>query len=368
MAGTYEIWLADDRGRRKQIISDWLSLDAAIVDGDRAPFSLILKPNFDDTLINKDWQIHVWRGASSGSLSLLRAYFIRRWRYSTFGGEELITLRGWDSKDILRRRIVAYYAGETESDKTDYTDDMMKEIAEENLGATAATGRDVSSLFTIAADLSAGPTLTKQFAWRNVLDVMQDLQEAARAAGTEVFFDVVPIPSTTTMSFDFRTYTGQPGQDLTTGANQVVFDQERGNMTDPFLEYDYTEAANYIYAAGQGEETDRELQEVSDTDRINESFWSRAEAYADARLEETANGVREEGRALLEKSRPTIRFGADAMDTRGTQFGRDWNWGDKVIARYRGFEFKALIRAVGVNVTPERGEMVGARLEFEEFI
>ena len=53
------------------------------------------------------------------------------------------------------------------------------------------------------------------------------------------------------------------------------------------------------------------------------------------------------------------------LDTRGTRFGRDWNFGDKVVARYRGFEFDAIIRAVTISVNGQGEETVQARLEWE---
>jgi hypothetical protein len=368
MAGSYELWLADDQGNRKLLVDDFLSLNATKVDGDKGVITVELKGNFDDSLLNKDWQWHLWRAPSGGTLSLFDAYLIRKVTYQTVGSEETILVKGYDGKDIIDRRIVAYAAGTDEANKTDAADDMMKEIVEENLGATAAGDRDMSALFSIQADVSAGPTLTKRFAWRNQLDVLQDLQEASRAEGTEVFFDVVPIPSATTLSWDFRTATGQPGADLTSGANQVVFDQERGNMRDPSYSPDWTDERNYVYGLGQGEGDDREQQDVEDTTSTAESFWSRAEAYADARLEEEANGVREEARALLEKRRAQIFFSATPVDTRGTRFGRDWNWGDKVIARYRGLEFEAIIRAVMISVREGTGETINARLEYEAAI
>jgi len=365
MAGDYELWLADDRGNRKVLVDDVLSIVATKVDGDRGVITVNLKGNFDRNMLNKDWQWHLWRGPSGGTLSLFNAYLIRKPTYQTTGSEQTIEVKGYDGKDILRRRIVAYAAGTAYANKTAESDDMMKAIVEENLGATAGGDRDMSALFSIQADVSAGPILTKSFAWRNMLDVLQDLQEASRAEGTEVFFDVVPIPSPTTLSWDFRTATGQPGADLTSGANQVVFDQYRGNMRDPSYSEDWTDERNYIYGLGQGEGDDREQEEVEDATSSTASFWARSEGYADARLEEEANGVREEARAMLENSRAKIFFSATPVDTEGTRFGRDWNWGDKVIARYSGLEFQAIIRSVMITVRPGGGENITARLEYE---
>jgi phage replication-related protein YjqB (UPF0714/DUF867 family) len=135
-------------------------------------------------------------------------------------------------------------------------------------------------------------------------------------------------------------------------------------LQDPFLEFDYVEEENYIYSGGQGQEDSREIQQVYDEARYNVSQWNRCEGFACATQQTAANGVREVGRAQLEASRPRRRFGANAIDTEGTRFGRDWDFGDKVTAKYRGFEFESVIRVVSIGVS-ERGEEVTARLEYE---
>jgi hypothetical protein len=297
--------------------------------------------------------IQVWRAPTGGRLSLFRPYFLRFWRYSTRGSQQTLIVGGPDCNDLLRRRIVAYAAGESESTKTaDFADDIMREV-----------DRNWSAL-SVAAELSAGPSLTRAFAWQNVLNVLQNLNKASRAAGTEVFFDVVATGvDGNSISFQFRTYTGQPGQDV---SSQVIFDQERGNLAGPFLEYDYQSEINYVYGLGQGVEDVREQQTASDTARIDISQWGRMEGYADARNESDPNGVRETARALLSQGEPGRRFGGVPLDTEGTRFGRDWNFGDKVRTRYRGQEFDAIVRAIQISLNDSGEETIKARLEYED--
>jgi hypothetical protein len=211
---------------------------------------------------------------------------------------------------------------------------------------------------SIAADLGDGPSITKGFSFDPLLTasgqgVLPALAKAARAAGTEVFFDIVPnVVSGSSITFQFRTFTGQPGQDQT--GQGVLFDQQRGNMRNPRLEYDYSNEENYIYAAGQGEEGEREVQQVYDSARYLASQWNRCEGHADARNQSTANGVRESGRAALEDGEPRIRFTAEPVDTAGTRFGRDWDFGYKVRSRYRNIEFDTIIRAVTMGWSDRR--------------
>ena len=256
----------------------------------------------------------------------------------------------------------------------DQADDMLKAIVTDSIAdgtAPAPTaGTRVWSDLSIAGDLADGPTLEKGFAWKQLLTpagggIMGDIAKAAKEAGTEVFFAVVPkTVSATSITFEFRTSTGQPGMDV---SDRVVFDQERGsNLNDPYLEYDYTKEQNYIYSAGQGDMDERNVQQVYDASRYNASAWNRCEGFADARNQAEDNEVREAGRAKLAEGRPVRRFGGVPVDTQGTRFGRDWDFGDKVRARYRGQEFDAIIRSVVLSMDDSGQETIRAKLEYED--
>jgi len=368
MAGSYEIWLTTDAGLRLQSLDIDLWLNATRVVNGIGSFSMGLPRTFDTRLIQPDRMIQVWRAPQGGRLSLWRPYFIRKWRYETVGAQRIITLTGPDANDLLRRRIVAAYAESTQAAKTDFADDMMKEIVTEaiadGVAPVPAAGTRVWTNFTIQADASAGPTLTRGFSWQKLSRLIVEIANAAREAGTEVFFDIVTSSvDASSISFEFRTYVGQPGQDRT--VTGMVFDQMRGNLRNPFLEYDHTAEENYIYSGGQGQAAGRNVQQVYSTIRYDMSQWNRCEGFANAQSQTTNNGVREIGRARLESGRPRRRFGAEAIDTRGTRFGRDWNHGDLVRARYEDEEFDSIVRVTNIGLEPGR-ETIAARLEYED--
>jgi hypothetical protein len=360
----YEIWLTADTGSRIALLDNVVQLEMTRVVNGIGSTRLEIPASFDTSLIVPDRMLQIWRAPTGGNLALWRPYFLRFWRYETRGAEETIIIGGPDCNDLLRRRIVAYAAGESESTKTaDFADDIMREVVDENMVSATDTDRNWSAL-SVAAELSAGPSLTRSFAWKNVLKVLQDLNKASRAAGTEVFFDVIVSSVTgSSISSQFRTATGQPGQDV---RDRVIFDQERGNLAAPFLEYDYQKELNYVYGLGQGVEDVREQQTASDTARIDISQFGRMEGYADARNQDAANGVREKARALLAVGEPIRRFGSVPLDTEGTRFGRDWNFGDRIRTRYRGQEFDAIVRAVQISLNDSGAETIRARLEYED--
>jgi len=373
-AGAYEIWLTSDTGSRLAHLTTITALNASRVVNGVGWFALKMPLSFDVGMIAVDRMVQIWRQPRGGVMSLWRPYFLRKWIFSTEGSREVVTLEGPDVNDLLRRRIVTAYSGTAVAAKTDFADDMMKEIVTqglENAPIVPTAGTRVYPNLSIQAETSVGPTITKTFPFDTLLTssgngVLPVLAQAAREAGTEVFFSVEPnVVTGSSLTLQFRTTINQPGQDVT---SFVVFDQARGNMREPSLEYDYSEEENYIYSAGQGEGSARNVQQVSDSDRYLLSIWNRCEGFADARNQTADNGVREAGRAALEEGRPRIRFTAQPVDTAGTRFGIDWNFGDKVRSRYKNVEFDTIIRAVTISLDSNRKETIQARLDFEGLI
>ena len=370
---SYELWLTDDKGVRLAQLTTFVRLEASRLANKIGSFSLTMPLSFDRNLLRPDRMVQVWRQPTGGQLGLWRVYFVRRWRFETRGSDNIVTFSGPDTNDLLRRRIVAAYSGTGQSDKTDFADDMMKEVVSQsildNAAPTPDAGTRVWSDLSVTADTSSAPTITKGFGWDKLLTtsgqgVLPSLAKAAREDGTDVYFDITPnVVGSSSMTFKFQTFIGQPGQDV---SDRVVFDQSAGNLANPFLEEDYTEEENYIYSGGQGQGEDRNIQQVFDSGRYSVSQWNRCEGFADARNQTTNDGVRESGRDRLNEGRPRIRFGGIPIDTKATRFGIDWDFGYKVTAKYQNREFLPIIKAVTLTVDSNGRETVETRLDYEE--
>jgi len=125
----------------------------------------------------------VWR-EKNGVLELQNetAYFLQDWEFWTGSeGNEHIRLIASDANWLLDTAIVAAFSGSEDAEMTGIPDDLMKAIVSKQLGSTASAWR---SKITEAPNLGAGgASISKAFAYRNVLTVVQELADLATEAG-----------------------------------------------------------------------------------------------------------------------------------------------------------------------------------------
>lgn len=359
----YTLWLDDDRGNHLALLDQFISINYVRVVNGVGAWSISLPGRFDWHLLDVDRRVEIWREVN-GSIRLQTVGLIRKINFEDDEtGLTTITISGPDINDLLRRRIVAYYAGSAQAHKSGHGDDVMKSVVRENLGESAAPERRLGYGFSVQPDLGLGPIIEKSFAWRNVLDALVEIADACRSAGVSVYFDIVPTSPTT---FEFRTFTPYRGNDHSiTSSSPVRLGVEFGTLVTPSYNVDHNDEANYIYAGGQGEGSERTIVEVYDTSRIGISIWNRCERFVDARNEKTEEGVRTAANEALDRGLPRRRFSGKIVDAPGCRFGIEWDFGDCLTAVYLGSQYTAMVRAVQVAVSSDGQETVSAWLETE---
>lgn len=359
MGAGYEVWVCNDYGWRLGLLDAALMRLEYVKSLEKAGyFSIQFGKALDTELLQVDRFIEIFRRPVGGSLSMDFLGFLRYWEREFSKDVYSLTLAGPDQNDILARRIVAYAAGTAQAGITGAADDGVKDVFNENFlsGATDADRRLDHNFMdiTVQGDASAGASVDKGFAWRDVPRVMKDVADAAETAGERVYYWLAALGINENGSvpvMQFQTATGQPGNDLT---NVVIFSPEWGNVEKASLAVDYREEVNYVYAGGQGEGSERVIQTASDTGRINASIYNRREAFVDARNEADPDRVQDVADAALAAGRPVRTFEATLLDTSQARYGLDWNLGDKVTVRAFGEQFAGIVRTVKVKVS--RGE------------
>jgi hypothetical protein len=378
MAARYELWLCNDQGTRvadrwgNTLLDRVQNLTATRIANDIGRLTMMVPPNFDQAQLRRDMIIQVWRAAEGASLELFRPYFLRGWELETKRGKTTLELQGRCLNDLLRRRVVraAPDSPDARFERTEHTDDVMKYIVARSQTSGGGAywpaptyGTRAWANFSVEADTSTGPELGDRmdFSYEYLLQsggrgALQELAEASATEGDEVFFDVVPLLlAGKEMTFIFRTRVGQPGQDIT--GYGVLFSQDRGNLPEAKLTYDYTKEENMVWAINEKGPGDVRVTQSNNRVDMDASIWNRCEGSIDVK---SKNNL-----AFLREKRGKINFVGKVIDTSGMRFGVDWHFGDRIRARYQGFQFDTIVRAVTLQVDRNGKESVSARLEYQ---
>jgi hypothetical protein len=327
---TYEIRIADHKGRHLFILEDWdagYDFEYVKVVNGVGKFKLDYPAGLPDASLRIDHQIQFYRKQGGVSrldfLGFLRYHKTKRGR----DGRTVTTMKGHDANGLLERRIVAYPGFEALAGSGGINvGDAMKKVVRSNYAGDATdSARDLTTLgsltFTIAPNLADGPTVDKSFAWRRVIDVLQELNEYSYTGDAEVFFELQVngiAPTTGKVTYNFRTSTGQPGRDLSV-ANQ-----------------------NNIYAV---------------LSNRNESIFNRVEGMVDGSSVDPDNETAELqalGDEELARKWPKIRAGGTIVSRPGFQYPNNWNHGDRVKIYVFGKQFEGIIRVTELKL--EGGE------------
>ena len=345
-----------------------VSLAYALKENEPGVLDLALPGDFEWTFIPIDGQIEIYRSYGGGTLRREgdTTWFIRERKRATLpSGENVITLQAYSALHIASRRIVAYYAGTSYTDKVGiYWDDLLREVVRENYGSAASdTTRNLSPWLTVEDDRHYGASYSRSIPWREVLLVLQDICNDVRSNGQYASFDMV---RTDPGEFEFRVFIGARGNDHSSdSANPLIVSEEHHNLADGLLDDSWIEEKNFIYAAGQGQETDRVVETAQDDTRIGISPFNRMEYLRDCRQAVLPAHVQAEANGALEEMRPKKIFTGTILQTEGSLYGVHWGWGDIVTAEYQGESFDCHVNTVAVSIDQDGTEHVQGLLRSE---
>lgn len=362
MGTEYEIVLYTQDGLRLAVIDQAVNFEYMHVINGLGRFKINLPKTFDKALIAKNRRIGFWRKPEGGARRQdFHGIVTRPFRWQSTGNAVARSISGYSANLLLKRKFVNYPAGSAQAEKDGPADNVMKAIVRENLGTSAPGARQLpSTIFSVASDAGKGPTVARAFAWQNVLEVLQELSDTARQAGTEVYFAVAPVSE---KQVEFRTYIGQPGTDRTAdGPLPLIVGVDYDNLRNAEYDENFDDEANAVTAGGQGEGAAR-VRAVAVTPEASNNPFARAELFRDARHESNVDALLDMANAELIAQRGIRRFAAQIQDAPGTRYGVDWFFGDRVMASFDGEQFESLIRAVEVSIDGNGREQIKATLE-----
>lgn len=365
MASTYAIWLYTPTGAAIQLFSSFTSLQMTRTVNGNGSLSLVVPGTTSASYIQQDSMIEVMR-TPPGGINAQRVFgtrfFVTAFTRYYQGAALMYAIDAVPAVQLIGRRIVAYASGTSQASKTGFADDLIKAIVRENFGSSATAVRDISAYMSVAANLGAGASVSKSFAWQRVESTIQALTDASAAAtpSVSVFYDVVY--DDTAAKFSFVTYTGQLGRDRgSTSAAPMYFSIGNRNITNPSIVADYTDEVNSAYAGGQGTGSDRLITTTTDSARAAASPYNLRETFVDARSYSTTTGLADEGNEALYSARPLTVFSGDILTGTGSEFQTAWDYGDKVAASFLNATFDCWVKTVSVSVAGGN-ETVSAKL------
>lgn len=294
---------------------------------------------YPDVWLQDDSLIEVWRKPDGGAEYLEGGtyFFIHAVsKKIAAGGERYLEVIAPDAIELIKHRIVAYAAGTSQASKFNKpADDALKAYVRENMGPLATdTTRDLTPNLTIAADLSLGPNVSVNESYRNLLNALQDVANAAFTAGSYIAFDLVSTLPVLGAQLEFRTYLNYRGVDRRWSAGNIGFNPPVLLSADngSFLEVDRTidnrNMYNAVYAAGQGTGTNRVVKTSIDTTSVTANPWNRHELFVNAAQTSDPNSVQAEADSQLRLHRIRRLFTARLQDTSQMKYGVNFGYGD----------------------------------------
>lgn len=255
------------------------------------------------------------------------------------------TISGFDDSTWLSSSIVfpsAFpFTSDAYDDFTDVAETALHHFVDKNIGPNAwETDQEVPGL-VMGPDLARGTSVTGKGRVQILNDLLTQL-----ALTDDLRYQIVQVGD----DLQFLVY--QP-EDKTAS---VQFSQALGNLSS-FVYERSAPVANYIVAGGAGEGTSRVFRRGSDAASIAE-WGRRIEMFRDRRDTAITAEIDQTITEELAVNSETESLGIVPIDTRGVQFGRDYNLGDRVrIITRDGTVIENAIREILITYTAE-GESV----------
>lgn len=365
-------------------LSDFITLDCVLSEGNIGTLVLTLPATHDYTLFRRDARIAFYRIPPAALTSAPRLQLVGGTTFLLVGRKrtidlanrrETVTITCVHPNHLLSRRVVAYDEGTAQADKTAAADNSIKAYVSENfVSATDGARNWASSLFTVDGNTSAAPSIAKAASYRTVLTVCQELAAAATASGTYTNFEVI---GSETSAFRLRTYTGQRGTDRSSTSSQPLVLSAAGGAFDSMeLEESWIDLANAIFAGGGGKLDERLTTFVSDTASITESSYGWSEWFQNAGGTTDATVLNDEAMRALREHRARVVSTGTVRDTEAATFGEEYDWGDRVVMQYarpdpqgQGFtdaqQFDCRVDPVHIHVERTEDTETGEQREVE---
>jgi len=277
MTTDYTVGLKDSSGNDRDAWTDFIKLSYGrkLNDLGRLSCTMPIRAGINPVIVRRDYHLVIYRSVDGATpyLDMDTWWIIDSVDWDI--DNHVVTFEAGDLLHILKRRIVGYTSQTPYADKTFVelaiagrglltADDMMKEYVSQNIGPTAIDSVRTIAAITIQPDVSLAPNAELQGAWRELIQVCQDIANQSAGLGTNIYFDIVPVGSRT---FEFRVYNNVRRMNRSSsGPNPTYFSSDT-NLVDTHLRWDYRDEKTHWYLSGEGAGAGVLYTESGDTSR-----------------------------------------------------------------------------------------------------
>jgi hypothetical protein len=380
MAARLQIRLYNTDGTLREVMDSWRSVSLQLRLNDFSTHEIHLDESRGELTWPKDTIVRVLRSDPAQNLDWYTEYegFHRTPQHEiTEGGNRLFTSYGRSLEDLLHRRYVLYGGASPQSYKGPLSggivglpaDDIMKSYVRENIGELAdgplrlRPGR-IPNWIT-AADIGQAPRWSGERAFKNLLDVIQEVGRSMEDTMTAVDFKVT-LAAMVPPTFLFTTSYPLMGQDLTTTVPPLVFSDVNDNITNVTYTRSATEEVTVVVSLGTGLGLHRAAGSVFNFSAVAESPWNYIETVRDfsSMSEETA--LVKAAQQILNAQGAQESFKFTPRQTNLAVYGRDYRLGDRVYVQLGSI--RRAKRLVGVNITSSGDGAEQLTFEFGDYI
>lgn len=243
----------------------------------------------------------------------------------------------YHANELFERRISAYAAGSSYTNKTGDADDLIKAYWNQNAGSAfvgadrdgSDTQVDVSSLVSVQANLGLGPSLSDQSTRRRLDRIIQELSQAAATAGTYVVAEIVA-SGQQKRSLEVRTYVNQRGQDR----RALILSEAQGNLENVSVRTSHRNEATVVICGGGGLGATRAIAVAEDLVRMAASPLNRRELLIEQQDTTDLAILQDKADAALRANAPTVVITGNLVDTASATRGIHYNIGDLVTVEH----------------------------------
>jgi hypothetical protein len=336
--------------------------------------TVTLDPSFNPLLL-KDGRIHVMRSVNGGPAQREgeSCFLIRRWDYA----DDYTTITALHANDLMRRRCILYSGNNAAVSYVQVTaakaDDTIKTLWKQNAGSLVVendravndeTGglspnQDISAYVSTQANVSAAPNVSLWIPWRNLMDVIIEIENSSFLLGTYLTAEIV---APTESTLELRTYTVIRGVDRRfSSGNGLLFTNNRGNLANSILTNDATEEITFVSAIGSDGVGGIEgsfyrfagtaLADNVGDDRVSESPLNRIESVYDDNDAPGDGTLTNDAKGALRAGRPRISAVGHLVETDQCLRGIHYNYGDLVTVQVQGVQYDMRLDQIDVTLT-----------------